>query len=126
MPTQEIPREQWNDFFDSFSRQHEGWLATLEVFATDAGAQQEAPDMPFKGISLDSKESESEAVLINVGKTPADHVSHKIDHPVHIWLQQTAVGADASLEIEAEDDSKTLLRFRSPTLPEFVDGVVLD
>ena len=126
MPTQEIPREQWNNFFDSFSRQHEGWLATLEVFATDTGAQQEVSDVPFEGISLDAYKGKSGAVVINVGKTPADHVSHKIDHPVHIWLQQTEAGADAALEIEAEDDSKTLLRFRSPTLPEFVDGAVLD
>ena len=126
MPTQEIPREQWNNFFNSFSRQHEGWLATLEVFATDAGAQREVSDVPFEGISLDSDNERSGSVVINVGMTPADHVSHKIDHPVHIWLQQTETGADAALEIEAEDDSKTLLRFRSPMLPELVDGVVLD
>jgi hypothetical protein len=126
MPTQEIPREQWNNFFNSFSRQHEGWLATIEVFATDSGAQQEVSDVAFEGISLDSHNDKSGAVVINVGKTPADHVSHRIDHPVHIWLQQTEAGADAALEIEAEDDSKTLLRFRSPMLPEFVDGVVLD
>lgn len=125
MPTQEIRREQWNNFFNSFSRQHEGWLATLEVFAMDAGAQQEVSDVAFEGISLDSDEK-SGSVVINVGKTPADHVSHKIDHPVHIWLQQTEAGADAALEIEAENESKTLLRFRSPMLPEFVDGVVLD
>ena len=126
MPTQEIPREQWNNFFNSFNRQHEGWLATLEVFATDTGAQQEARDMPFEGISIDSKEGKSEAVLINVGTTSADHISHKIENPVHIWLQKTETGANAALEIEAEDDSKTLLRFRSPMPPEFVDGVVLD
>src|SRR5215216_3054241 len=59
MPTQEIPREQWNNFFNSFSRQHEGWLATLEVFATDAGAQQEVSDVPFEGISLDSDNDKS-------------------------------------------------------------------
>ena len=126
MPTQEIPRTEWNNFFNSFSRQHEGWLATLEVFATEAGAQQEVSDVAFEGISLDSDNYKAGAVVINVGKTLADHVSHKIDHPVHIWLQQTEAGADAALEIEAEDDPKTLLRFRSPTLPEFVDGVVLD
>jgi hypothetical protein len=126
MPTQEIPREQWTNFFNSFNRQHEGWLATLEVFATDAGAQEEARDLPFEGISVHAKEGESEAVLINVGKTPADHVSHKIENPVHIWLQRTEAGANAAVEIEAEDDSKTLLRFRSPMPPELVDGVVLD
>ena len=101
-------------------------MATLEVFVPETGAQQEARDLPFEGISVDSKEGESKAVLINVGRTPTDHVSHKIDHPVHIWLQKTEAGANAALKIEAEDDSKTLLRFRSPMPPEFVDGVVLD
>jgi len=64
MPTKEIPREEWNNFFDVFSRQHKDWLATLEVFSTDVGAQQ-------------------------------------------------------------ENQTKTLLRFRSALLPEMVDGVVL-
>jgi len=35
MPTQEIPRAQWATFLDTFTQQHEGWLATLEVFAPD-------------------------------------------------------------------------------------------
>jgi hypothetical protein len=58
MPTQEIPREQWTNFFNSFNRQHEGWLATLEVFATDAAAQEEARDLPFEGISVDGKRAD--------------------------------------------------------------------
>ena len=91
--------------------------------------------LPFSGevgnynqvfAGLDSDKSNSGAVVITVGKTPANHVSYKIDHSVHIWLQQTEAGADTALEIEADDDSNTLLRFRSPMLPEFVDGVVLD
>lgn len=57
------------------------------------------------------------AVVINVGKTPADHVSHKIDHPLHIWLQQTEAGADAALEIEADDDSKTCYVFARQIFP---------
>jgi hypothetical protein len=55
MPTREIPREQWNNFFDSFNRQHEGWLATLEVFAPEIGAQQEARDLPFEESALTRK-----------------------------------------------------------------------
>ena len=27
----EIPREEWLEFLDSFSRQHRNWLVTLEV-----------------------------------------------------------------------------------------------
>lgn len=42
MPTQEIPRQEWNNFFDSFSRQHEGWLATLEIFGPEIGADRKS------------------------------------------------------------------------------------
>jgi hypothetical protein len=44
--------------------------------------------------------------------------------PRHVWLRQTEEGANDSLEIVEEGNQKTLLRFRSPMLPELVDGVV--
>ncbi|HJP95403.1 MAG TPA: DUF5335 family protein [Pyrinomonadaceae bacterium] len=124
MSTQEIPRNQWNTFFDSFSRQHEGWLATLELLSTDLGAQEEANELSFEGISLNADDADSEAIVISLARTPADHVTHMIDHPKHVWLERTEEGADSSLEIESEADEKALLRFRSPVRPEFVDGIV--
>ncbi|HYK22464.1 MAG TPA: DUF5335 family protein, partial [Pyrinomonadaceae bacterium] len=66
MSTQEIPREQWNNFFDSFSRQHEGWLASLELMSTDLGAQEEAAELSFEGISLNSDTEEANAIVINL------------------------------------------------------------
>lgn len=126
MSTQEIPREQWPSFFEVFSLQHEGWLATLEVLDLDIGAQQETRELPLEGVSVDSEDDEGEAIVISLGRTRADHITHTIVEPEHVWLEQTAEGADAALEIEASDESKALLRFRSPKLPEFVDGVVSD
>lgn len=126
MPTQEIPRQEWNNFFDSFSRQHEGWLATLEIFGPEIGAQEEAHELPLEGVSIASGTNEPEAIAISIGKSPDDHLSHMIIKPAHVWLEQTDEGANAALEIESEDETKTLLRFRSPVPPEFVDGVVLD
>ena len=35
MPTREIPRDEWNAFFETFSKQHEGWLVILRSFADD-------------------------------------------------------------------------------------------
>ena len=124
MSTQEIPREQWNSFFDSFSRQHEGWLATLEIFADTLGAQPATQELPFEGISLDADDGELDSLIISFGRAPDEHVTYAIHQPKHLWLQQTPEGADAALEIRAEDNSNTLLRFRSPMLPEFVDGIV--
>jgi len=126
MPTQEIPREEWNTFFETFSRTHDGWLATLEIFGADIGAQEEAHELPLDGVSIAAESGGSKTIAISLGKAPDDHVSHLVDKPTHVWLEQTAEGANAALEIESEDESKTLLRFRSPVSPEFVDGVVLD
>src|SRR5204862_7927674 len=126
MTTKEIPRPEWNSFFDSFSRQHEGWLATLEVFDPDVGAQEEAHDLPLEGVSVASEADKSKSIAINMGKTAEDHISHTITKPQRVWLERTDDGADAALEIESVDEARTLLRFRSPMLPEFVDGVVAE
>jgi hypothetical protein len=126
MPTQEIPRDEWTTFLDTFSRQHEGWLATLEILGTDIGAQQEARDLPLEGISIGSSDGAPKTITISLGKVPEDHIAHTITEPTRVWLEQTSEGANAALEIESADDVKTLLRFRSPLPADMVDGVVLE
>jgi hypothetical protein len=126
MGTKEIAREEWKTFLETFSRQHEGWLATLEVFAADIGAQHEANDLPLEGITTTSTDDESQEIAISLGKTPEDHVTRTISQPSRIWLEQTSQGANAALEIESADEVKTLLRFRSALPADMVDGVVLE
>lgn len=122
MSTREVKRDEWTSFFDVFSKQHEGWIATLEVFGDQFGAQQEAVELPFEGISI--AEDERQSLIINLGKTSEDHVSHTIERPRQVWLRQTEEGANDSLEIVEDGNQKTLLRFRSPMRPELVDGIV--
>jgi len=126
MTTQEIPRDEWTTFLDRFSRQHEGWLATLEVLATDIGAQQQASDLPFEGITATLRESAPETIAISLGRNPADHMTHTISGPTRVWLDQTSAGANSALEIESADKVKTLLRFRSALPADMVDGVVFE
>ncbi len=126
METKEIPRDEWKSFFDVFSRQHEGWLATLEILGHEVDAQQEVHEFLLKYITLTSVGGQSEAIAINFGKTPEDHLKHTVIEPTHVRLAQTPEGANAGLEIESADETKTLIRFRSSVLPEFVDGVVLE
>ncbi len=126
MATQEIPQEQWLAFFDGFSRQHQGWLATLEVFGPEIGAQKEARNLPLEGITADLKGPESETISISFGKGPEEHVTHLIKNPKRIWLEQSLQGANAALEIESSDEVKTLLRFRSTLPTEMLNGVVLE
>jgi uncharacterized protein YbjT (DUF2867 family) len=112
MSTSEIPRAEWNNFFAAFSGQHEGWLATLEIFAADAGAQEAAHELPFEGISVASGDDKAEAVAIHLGGPPEDHITHTIAGPEHVWLEELRGAADAAIEIESERQTKTLLRFQ--------------
>jgi hypothetical protein len=126
MQTQEISRDEWRTFFDSFSRQYEGWLATLELLGDEIGAQQQGRELALAGVSLASGGEEPEAISIGLGITPDERVSHAITQPTRVWLEKTDQGAIAALQIESADGTKALLRFRSPLPAEFVDGVVLD
>ena len=118
MPTQEIPRTEWNNFFDGFSRQHEGRLATLEVFAPDIGAQEEAHELPLEGISIASTDENPNSISIDLGRTLEDHVTHTINEPEHVWVERTSKGVNAALEIESPNDTRTLLRLLAAVQPD--------
>jgi hypothetical protein len=121
----EIPREEWVGFLDSFSRQHEGWLVTLEVLGEEIGAQVAAEEVTFEGVTADLKGGE-DVISIMLGMESQERVTHNITQPMHVRIEQTEDGADMALQIESGDHVTTLLRFRSVMLPEMVDGVVLE
>jgi hypothetical protein len=124
MKTKEIKKTDWPKFFDSFSRQHEGWLATLEIFATDIGAQVEERELAFEGIVDEWDEALGNQIIIMMGAKPDDHITHTIGRPTNVSLEQTEEGADVALAITSEAGAVALLRFRSPMLPEMVDDLV--
>lgn len=124
MPTREIPRDEWVAFFDSFSRQHEGWLSTVEVLGAEVGAQVESRDQPLVGIIAELKDQD--AITIFIGDKSADHLAHTIQSPTHVSLKETDEGAHEALHIESNKGATTLLRFRFPVLPQSLDGVVLN
>jgi hypothetical protein len=125
MPSRDIPREDWVTFLDSFSRQHERWLVTIEVVTDSLGAHREVRDKRLIGVSADLKSRGPDAISIIAGDRSDDHVNHIVNGPTRLALEETEEGAHKGLRIDAEDGATTLLLFRSPALPETVDGVLL-
>lgn len=123
MKTKEIPRNKWQEFFDIFSRQHEGWLATLEILGSEIGAQVEEHGLAFEGIVAEGDEVQGHQILMMFGANPDDHITHSVSNPATVSLEQTDEGADAALAIKSADGVTALLRFRSAVLPEMVDAV---
>jgi hypothetical protein len=111
MATREIPREEWIRFFDDFSKQHQGWIVSLEVLGSDIGDQEEAAGLPLVGISADAKGGENRIVII-VGGRVDDDVTRIIEAPKRVWLKPPQSVADEAVEVEAGDGTKTLVTFQ--------------
>jgi hypothetical protein len=117
--SREIARDEWESFLEAFSRRHQGWLATVEVLRERLGAQTEAREMPLQGIFA---ERDGSRITILVGRD-AEHLAHVIESASRLWVEVAEGGAEAALEVESEDGTKTILEFRSAMTPEMVDGV---
>ena len=113
--TQQIPREQWQSFFDTLGETYEGWAASIEVMAQDLGDQQAEEGLPFQGITFERVGSDAGNILIEVGDTEANFFTHHIDHPRAVRVTQSQPGAEVDIEIESEEEGTTLLRLRPRT-----------
>jgi len=121
MVTREIPPGEWKEFFDEFTRRHEGWLVTVENFG-ELGAQVAAHERPLKGIFAEGRTG-SPAIEILTGDSPDETLTHVVAHPSRVRVEETAEGAESAVEIQSRDEGTTLIRFRATALPETVDGV---
>ena len=112
--TEEIPQRDWVEYLDEFSREHQGEQVTVEVMAKEVGAQVEARDVPFQGISADLKRGGEHDVNIILGKEPNPPLTRIVPEARRIFVMSTDQGNDQALEIEAADGSRTLVRFSLP------------
>jgi hypothetical protein len=123
MRTEEIPRDAWTGTFNAFTAMHEGWLVSLEVLNAGIGAQMEIENLPLVGVTAGTIDGDPE-VTISAGNAADRHISHTIRGARHVYIERTDQGADAAVQIESDDETRTILRLRVARLPETVDGFV--
>ena len=103
--TREIPRSEWGPFLEGFTRRNVQRPATVQVLGRTLGAQYEARRLALQGIFLERSES---AITIVLGQAPT-LFEHPVGSPARVWVESTENGLDSSIEIEASDDTKTIL-----------------
>jgi hypothetical protein len=119
LATREIPRSEWVRFCNDYSRQHEGWLATVQVRGGNVGEHVEARSLPLRGISFEEKGTEKGDLAIFLSQSPGTDETHNISRPTHLRIDQDG-GMDRGLEVEAQDGTTTSIRFVNPSRPEAV------
>ena len=121
MRTVEIPREAWVQRLNEFTSIHAGWLVSLDVLGSDLGAQHEIDNLPLLCVGADRTDHDR-TIEVSVGRS-GEHLTHMIAGATRIYIERTDDGADAALQVESADGTKTILRFRATALPETVDGI---
>ena len=110
MRTIEIPRPEWGDRLDEFSRAHEGWPVALDILGESIGAQPEFRLLSLVGVTAESVGGGR--ISITATLASGGFFTHTIHAPVHVFIERTEAGADAALQIEAADGTKAILQFR--------------
>ncbi len=123
MQTVEIRRADWAGRLDEFTAVHDGWLVSVDVLTPEIGAQRQIDNLPLLGVSADRINHDG-SVAVSVARPGGAHFTHVIREVKRITIEQTNDGADAGLQIESGDGTKTIVRFRVVALPETVDGFV--
>jgi hypothetical protein len=122
MLLEKIPKEDWLQFCDMFSRQHEGWRGRVELVDDDHTEFLGREELPLVGVTADVKTKKGPIAIILANN--ADHITHLVPEPITLIRRQTDDGADEGLAIESANGSTTLLRFRAAAVPETLDGVL--
>src|SRR5438445_8904456 len=100
----EIERPEWSRFLDGFSRQHEGWLVTLEQVTIPAGPSAvEARELPLENISADPDGT----ISVSVGGTPERHLSRIVPRAARLLVEQTDEGLELGIRIDQSDGPST-------------------
>ena len=106
--TTQIPREQWSDYFDQFTRQHlrndHNDLVTLEVLSPRLGDQVYAQNARLLGLSFDPRSQAFEVLLAG-----ADHMTFQ---PAEIWVLEGDSDVIAVFELVQADGTKQLVHVK--------------
>jgi uncharacterized protein DUF5335 len=113
MRISEVPPHAWSDTLDAFTAAYEGWLVSMATIggADDVEPRTEITNLPLIGISADRIDHGD--IVISVARPSAQHVTHVIEHAAHVYLQPGHNGSTASLMIESEEGTRTVLRVRA-------------
>jgi len=113
MATREIQRNEWPAFLDTFSKEHQGLIATITVISPDIGAQEAVQGIPLAGITTDRKGSEKDSITILLGAEPVDRAEHFVTEATHLWVNAGGESAGDVIEIGARDGSQTILQLHA-------------
>ena len=99
-----VPREQWQKFFDGWSRAHKGEPITLTGLSDSDNADPQSAPLPLVGISLDPRGSEAGHLIIMLGDTLDNNHEHILPDITEVRTRSDAEVSNITyLQLERAD-----------------------
>ena len=105
----ERPHDDWRDFLEQVTKEHDDALVTIEVFSREFGDGYEAEKLPFESIEYDDKD---DVVIVIVGGRDGRYpvvLRHMVWHPQQVLADPPDPSTVKALEIIDRDDVRTVI-----------------
>lgn len=109
MPTRQIQKQQWQDYFEEASRQLPATNVDVEVDGLDLGAQVEAEHLPLEGFSYDPHDDAISIIC--------EGLEHRVPRPRRISVLENGGGLEAVEIVDADDHTHIARLTRALALP---------
>lgn len=128
MATRQIPKEQWERYFDSLSNQaharcqssHDACAkVSVTVEGEELGVETVAENAPLRGLFYDQKGSEGDSFDLEVGDDVSGaRLVQRTLQAQNVWVEEGVGGKPRAIDIEGIDRAskariKTIIRFES-------------
>jgi hypothetical protein len=127
LTTRKVSDNDWALFCDTFSREHHGWLVSVEVAGPKTGGAREpqppkvlAQNLPLQEVREAQHNGDTE-IMITVGEG-ADETSFLVEH-VAALFETSEAEKDTGMRIVSSNNTSTVLQFRAPAAPQELDGI---
>ncbi|NPB07786.1 MAG: hypothetical protein GXN96_02520 [Aquificae bacterium] len=108
MATRQLPKQEWESYFDRFSKNLPAVEAQLEVVDREVGDQVEVEYSPLTGVSYDPKDDVLELQF-------TEKHDHLIYHPTEIYVTEEE-GRITAIEVVDREGTRYILRLK-PAVP---------
>jgi len=105
--TQQIPKAQWREFFDTIGKQFQGWAVTVEVLAGPLGDQRAVDGLPLQGITHEVAGSQAGDILVETGDAGMPYDTHLIHRPRSVRASDTQSAPKPTSRLRPKKASRT-------------------
>lgn len=111
-----IERSHWKTFADRFTKEHDGWSASVELRRADGGIEIAVDDRPFRGVTVE-EHGGNESLILAFGDDPDEHLAHIVDDPGELTVIDDG-SEHCSLVIGQADGTGCVLELANPFTPD--------